>query len=203
MHFAFSRLPSLAAAVCCLFFAAALVGCEPADTERPETDTLAVDTTDMAATDNIVTTLEMDGRFSTLVTAIDSSGLASTLEGPGPFTLFAPTDDAFDTLEEGSLEDLLAPENRQELRDLLMNHVVNGHRPASEIQGLSSIETMYGDELQIRAEAGSVRVGDASVTETGIEANNGLIHVVDSVLQPGDEGEMTGDDMGPAAGDTL
>lgn len=203
MQSSFYRLSSLAA-VCCLAFAVALTGCEPADTERTDVDTMAVDTTEMAAGENIVATLEADGRFSTLVTAIDSSGLASTLEGPGPFTLFAPTNQAFDALEEGSLEDLLAPANRQDLRDLLMNHVINGRRPATEVQGMTSVETMYGDDLDVRQEGANVRIGNATVTETDIEASNGVVHVIDAVLQPGDmEGEMDDDGMAPVEGDTL
>lgn len=149
-------------------------------------DTIIVDTADGLSGDNLVATLQADGRFSTLVTAIDSSGLRSTFEGPGPFTLFAPTDEAFAGLDEGTVDGILQPANRDQLRDLLMHHVVNGTRMRSDLRGVQSIESMYGDDLRLQEDDRSLRVSDANVVEPDINASNGVVHAIDSVLMPAD-----------------
>lgn len=190
---------SFAGFLCVASACVTLIGCGPADTEPDAVDTTAVDTVEVAQTgETLISALDNDGRFTTLVIAIDSSGLGSTLDGPGPFTLFAPTDLAFDQLGEGAVDDLLAPANRQQLQDLLMNHLINGRRPASDLQGATSVETMYGDELQIRFRDGALRIDGADATETDMMADNGVIHVVDAVLRPGDDVAPEGEPDVPA-----
>jgi uncharacterized surface protein with fasciclin (FAS1) repeats len=130
-----------------------------------------------------------DARFSTLVTALDSAGLVQTLQGDGPFTVFAPTNDAFDQLPEGTVQDLLQPENRERLTAILTYHVVEGANMAADVQGMSSATTLEGSDVSISTSNGSVQVGDATVVQADVEASNGVIHVIDAVLMPpsGDE----------------
>ena len=122
-----------------------------------------------------------DERFSTLVAAVDAAGLVETLSGEGPFTLFAPTNDAFAALPEGSVEALL--QDREALTQVLTYHVVSGSVPASQVTGLSSAETLQGQPVVV-GNAGGVSINNATVIETDIRGSNGIIHVVDSVLIP-------------------
>ncbi len=123
-----------------------------------------------------------DGRFETLVAAVTAAGLAETLTGKGPFTVFAPTDDAFAALPEGTVEALL--NDIPALTDILLYHVVSGEVMAAEVVNLSSADTVLGEPLSISVEDGKVMVNDAEVIITDIEAANGVIHVIDSVLLP-------------------
>lgn len=162
-------------------------GCTPTESEPPlpPSDTLAIDTTEVMQTgQNLLSTLDDDGRFSTLIAAFDSSGLGTTINAAGPFTLFAPTDLAFDQLQNVDSEELLSPDQRPRLQDLLMNHVINGRRTADDIRVADTVETMYGDELTIVDENGALRVAGTNVTETDLQADNGIIHVVDAVILP-------------------
>lgn len=111
-------------------------------------------------------------------------GLAETLKGEGPFTVVAPTNEAFRKLPAGTVDDLLKPESRERLRAILTYHVVAGRMPASEVSGRPSLTTVEGSELPVRVEAGAVRVGDARVVSPNVAASNGLIHIIDSVLLP-------------------
>jgi uncharacterized surface protein with fasciclin (FAS1) repeats len=164
----------------------AACGSEYEDPDALVRDTTAVDTTAALTGDNLFETLQADARFSVLTAAIDSAGLRSTFEGPGPLTLFAPTDAAFGALEEGTTDELMGSDNRDALRDLVMQHVINGRRMSSDLRTTQTAESMYGAELRIRSDDTSLRVGDATVTEADIEANNGVIHAIDSVLHPPD-----------------
>lgn len=130
-----------------------------------------------------------DARFSTLVTALDSAGLVQTFQGDGPFTVFAPTNEAFNQLPEGTVQDLLQPENRERLTAILTYHVVEGANMAADVQGMSSVTTLEGSDLSISTSNGSVQVGDATVVQADVEASNGVIHAIDAVLMPpsGDE----------------
>jgi len=130
-----------------------------------------------------------DARFSTLVTALDSAGLVQTFQGDGPFTVFAPTNEAFNQLPEGTVQDLLQPENRERLTAILTYHVVEGANMAADVQGMSSATTLEGSDLSISTSNGSVQVGDATVVQADVEASNGVIHAIDAVLMPpsGDE----------------
>ncbi len=122
-----------------------------------------------------------DGRFDTLVAALDAADLVATLNGEGPFTVFAPTDDAFDALPEGTVEALLA--DIPTLTEILLYHVVAGEVPASAVVDLTQAETVQGAPVVISTSDG-VKINDATVTQTDITASNGVIHVIDSVILP-------------------
>jgi transforming growth factor-beta-induced protein len=125
-----------------------------------------------------------DGRFSTLVTAVQAAGLVETLSGEGPFTVFAPTDDAFAKLPKETLENLLKPENKDQLVKVLTYHVVPGKVMASDVVKLSEAQTAAGEPIAIKVEGNKVFVNDAQVILTDIEASNGVIHVIDTVILP-------------------
>jgi len=137
-----------------------------------------------AQADDIVDTAIAAGSFETLVAAIQAAGLVDTLRGEGPFTVFAPTDEAFAALPEGTVESLLQEENRDQLVSILTYHVIPGKVMSSDIAGQTlSVETVQGMELAIDATDG-VRVGEATVVTADVEASNGVIHVIDTVLIP-------------------
>ncbi len=123
------------------------------------------------------------GNFKTLVSAIKAAGLAEKLSGKGPFTVFAPTDEAFAKLPAGTVENLLKPENKQKLTDLLTYHVVPGKVMAADVK-TGSVKTVNGKEIELKSEGGKVTVGKAQVTKADVDASNGVIHVVDTVLMP-------------------
>ena len=133
---------------------------------------------------NLIELGAQNEHFSTLATAVQAAGLVKTLRGTGPFTVFAPTNEAFDKLPEGTVQSLLEPENRQQLVDILTYHVVAGRVLAADVVKLSKATTLQGTNLPIEVRGDQVYVGNAQVLETNIEANNGVIHVIDSVLLP-------------------
>ena len=126
-----------------------------------------------------------DGRFTTLVTALGAADLVGVLSGEGPFTVFAPTDDAFNNLPEGTLDSLLA--DIPALTDVLLYHVVSGKVMAADVVGLNSAETVQGSSVGISVMGESVMVDDANVIITDIEGSNGVIHVIDAVIIPAAE----------------
>jgi uncharacterized surface protein with fasciclin (FAS1) repeats len=130
---------------------------------------------------NIVETAREAGSFTTLLAAVDAAGLGDTLAGGGPFTVFAPTDEAFAKLPAGAVESLLA--DPAKLTDVLTYHVVPGRVTAAEVVQLESAVTVQGSDLPITTDGG-VHVGGANVVSADIEAGNGLIHVIDRVLLP-------------------
>jgi len=113
-----------------------------------------------------------------------AADLVGTLKGPGPFTVFAPTDEAFAKLPPGTLDNLLKPENKAMLRRVLTYHVVAGNVTAADVVKLSSAKTVSGDALPIKVSGNTVMAGDAHVVKTDIAASNGVIHVIDTVLLP-------------------
>jgi transforming growth factor-beta-induced protein len=127
------------------------------------------------------------GTFKTLVAALGAAGLVETLQGPGPFTVFAPTDAAFAKLPAGTLEALLKPENKPKLQRILTSHVVAGRIMAADVVKTSSANAVSGDTLTIASRDGAVTVDGAKVVKTDIAATNGVIHVIDSVILPKDE----------------
>ena len=131
---------------------------------------------------SIVDIAVADGRFETLVAAVQAAGLAETLSGEGPFTVFAPTDDAFDKLPEGTVEGLL--EDIPALTDILLYHVVEGTVLAEDVSELFKAETLLEESVSIRVQEGNVYINDAMVIITDIMADNGVIHVIDTVLLP-------------------
>lgn len=137
-----------------------------------------------AETKDIVETAAGAGQFKTLVTAVKAAGLVETLKGEGPFTVFAPTDDAFAKLPKGTLEDLLKPENKGKLASILKYHVVAGKVMASDIKGKKTeVKTVEGSELSVDATSG-VKIDEANVVSADIAASNGVIHVIDTVVMP-------------------
>jgi uncharacterized surface protein with fasciclin (FAS1) repeats len=137
----------------------------------------------LAAAADIVDTA-VAGGFTTLVAAVKAAGLVDTLKGPGPFTVFAPTDAAFAKLPPGTLDSLLKPENKAKLVSILTYHVVAGSVMAADVVKLHSAKTVQGESLTIKVKDGAVMVNNAHVTKTDIAASNGVIHVIDTVLMP-------------------
>ena len=139
----------------------------------------------VTASPDIVDTAISAGSFGTLVAAVQAAGLVDTLKGPGPFTVFAPTDAAFAALPAGTVENLLKPENRDQLTAILTYHVVPGKVTSADLAGkMTSASTVQGTMVDIDATSG-VRVEGANVVTADIETSNGVIHVIDSVLIPG------------------
>jgi len=133
------------------------------------------------ASKDIVDTAVEAGSFSTLVTAVQAAGLVDTLKGEGPFTVFAPTDEAFAKLPAGTLDSLL--QDKEALTKVLTYHVVPGRVMAADVAKLNSAETVQGQSIRIDTSSG-VRVDDANVVKTDIVTSNGVIHVIDSVILP-------------------
>lgn len=133
---------------------------------------------------DIVATAVAAGDFSTLAAALQAGGLVGTLEGDGPFTVFAPTDEAFAKLPPGTLDSLLLPENKDQLVAILTYHVVPGRYDAAQVVGMTEAPTANGEDLTIRVVGETVYVNDARVIATDVEASNGVIHVIDTVILP-------------------
>jgi len=131
---------------------------------------------------DIVTVAVDAGNFKTLATALTETGLVEALQGDGPFTVFAPTDDAFAKLPEGTVESLL--EDKETLKKILLYHVVAGEVTSKEVVNLTQAETLAGKNINIKVKDGSVMINDATVTGADIMASNGVIHVIDTVLIP-------------------
>ena len=161
----------------------------PVETERMEepTATLLPEPTATAepAPQTIVDIAIADGRFTTLVAAVQAAGLVETLSADGPLTVFAPTDDAFAALPEGTVEALLA--DIPTLTNILLYHVVEGNVMAADVVSLTSAPTLAGKDVGVTVEGETVRINDATVIITDIEASNGVIHVIDTVLLPPQE----------------
>jgi uncharacterized surface protein with fasciclin (FAS1) repeats len=133
---------------------------------------------------DIVDTAVAAGSFKTLAAALKAAGLVDTLKGAGPFTVFAPTDEAFAKLPAGTLDDLLKPENKARLTAILTYHVVPGRVTAAQVTGLTEARTVNGQAVKVRATGGSVMIDNARVVKTDIGASNGVIHVIDAVILP-------------------
>lgn len=134
---------------------------------------------------NIVETAVAAGQFKTLAAALEAAGLIDALTGEGPFTVFAPTDEAFAKLPAGTVESLLKPENKEKLKAILLYHVVPGNITAKQVVKLNgrTVKTLEGRSFKVNTMDG-VTVDDARVTKTDIQASNGVIHVIDTVLMP-------------------
>jgi uncharacterized surface protein with fasciclin (FAS1) repeats len=133
---------------------------------------------------DIVDTAVAAGSFKTLAAALKAAGLVDTLKGKGPFTVFAPTDEAFAKLPAGTLESLLKPENKAQLTAILTYHVVPGAVMAAQVTTLKEAKTVNGQSLKISTMNGTVMVDKAHVVTTDIKASNGVIHVIDTVMLP-------------------
>ena len=135
---------------------------------------------------DIVDTAVAAGSFKTLAAALKAAGLIDTLRGPGPFTVFAPTDEAFAKLPAGTVETLLKPENKAKLTRILTYHVVAGKVMAADAAKLTSAKAVSGDTLTIAASGGGVTIDKAKVVTADVAASNGVIHVIDAVILPKD-----------------
>ena len=132
---------------------------------------------------DIVDTAVAAGQFKTLAAALQAAGLVNTLKGAGPFTVFAPTDEAFAKLPKGTVEDLLKPENKAKLTAILTYHVVSGRVTSGDVVKLQTAPTLQGQDVRIST-MGGVRINDSMVVTADIETSNGIIHVIDAVLLP-------------------
>lgn len=137
-----------------------------------------------AAEKDIVDTAVGAGSFKTLATALQAADLVDALKGDGPFTVFAPTDDAFAKLPAGTVESLLKPENKAKLAAVLTYHVVSGNVPAAKVVGLTGAKTLNGQRVDIKVSDGNVTVDASNVVTTDIQCSNGVIHVIDAVILP-------------------
>jgi uncharacterized surface protein with fasciclin (FAS1) repeats len=147
--------------------------------------TLGASTTTSARADkDIVDTAVAAGSFKTLAAALQAAGLVDTLKGAGPFTVFAPTDEAFAKLPAGTVENLLKPENKDKLKRILTYHVVSGKVMAADVMKMKTAKSVSGDSITIAARDGGVMVNQAKVVKADITATNGVIHVIDTVIMP-------------------
>ncbi len=167
------RTQLMALTALALFAAAPLAAQHGQDYEKPSKD--------------IVDTAVAAGSFQTLVAAVQAAGLVETLKGDGPFTVFAPTDEAFAALPEGTVETLLKPENKDKLIAILTYHVVGGSVTSSDVVELDSAPTVQGQSVTIEVKDGSVMIDGAKVVAADIMASNGVIHVIDKVILPASE----------------
>jgi uncharacterized surface protein with fasciclin (FAS1) repeats len=133
---------------------------------------------------DIVETAIAAGSFETLLAAVKAAGLVETLQGDGPFTVFAPTDEAFAKLPAGTVESLLKPENRDKLVAVLTYHVVPGRLMAKDVVGAKYLKTVQGQNIKVSLKGDSAMVDGAKIVKTDIETSNGVIHVIDSVILP-------------------
>jgi uncharacterized surface protein with fasciclin (FAS1) repeats len=146
---------------------------------------LAVSSASVRAADkDIVDTAVGAGQFETLAAALGAAGLVDTLKGKGPFTVFAPTDEAFAKLPAGTVENLLKPENKDQLTAILTYHVVPGNVMAADVVKLSEAETVNGKKVNIKTEGDTVMINGAKVVSADVAASNGVIHVIDAVILP-------------------
>lgn len=136
-----------------------------------------------AKTGDIVAVAMASSKFTTLCAALKAAGLVETLQGKGPFTVFAPTDDAFDKLPKGTLDDLLKPENKEKLAGILTYHVLAGKVMAADVKTMQA-KTVNGQSLDIKVEGGKVTVDKAKVVTTDVAASNGVIHAINTVVMP-------------------
>ena len=188
-QFSLKKLAGVAAAIAILPVA---VACDTATTEPDVAvedtevleDTEGLEDTEVTSEgETIVDVAVANGSFNTLVTAVEAAGLAETLNDEGPYTVFAPTDEAFAALPEGVLDSLLLPENQEILAQILAYHVVPGEVLAADVT-TGPAATVEGSNLDLVSEEGSVTVNGATVTTADVTASNGVIHVIDTVLIP-------------------
>ena len=145
---------------------------------------LALSVPARAADKDIVDTAVAAGNFKTLAAALQAAGLVDTLKGKGPFTVFAPTDEAFAKLPAGTVEDLLKPENKAKLVAILTYHVVPGQVMAADVAKMTTAKTVQGSSVKIASANGHVMIDKSTVAKADIAASNGVIHVIDTVLMP-------------------
>jgi uncharacterized surface protein with fasciclin (FAS1) repeats len=141
-------------------------------------------TTVSSQSKDIVDTAVANGSFKTLAAALEAAGLVETLKGAGPFTVFAPTDAAFAKLPAGTVENLLKPENKDQLRRVLTYHVVSGKVGSADVTKMRSAKAVSGDTISVAVKDGKVMINNATVVTADVGASNGVIHVIDTVILP-------------------
>jgi uncharacterized surface protein with fasciclin (FAS1) repeats len=169
-----------------LFFALAITACGGAAADSKttaDTPTSGAMSAPSASSD-IIATAEGAGQFKTLLAAVKAADLEGALKGPGPFTVFAPTDEAFAKLPAGTVDGLLKPENKEKLKAVLTYHVVSGNVPSTEAVKLTSAKTLNGKDLRLAKTGAGLEVNGAKVVKADIKASNGVIHVIDKVVLP-------------------
>ena len=139
---------------------------------------------EMTTGQDVVALAQGNRDLSTLVDAVTAADLATTLQGEGPFTVFAPTNQAFAAVGQDTLQSLLRPANKDQLTSVLTYHVVEGELKAADLRDGQTLETVQGQRLRVRVDGDTVRVGDARVVQADVDASNGVVHVIDEVLQP-------------------
>lgn len=177
----FTRSRALLASLLGASLSASLALAPQASAQHPSRGTSTT-----SASPSIPQVAKTAGQFTTLLAAVDAAGLTPTLLGRGPFTLFAPTDEAFKRLPNGTVAELLKPENREKLRTILTYHVVAGRVTAAQARTVRTAETVADLDVRISEVNGELRINDATVRIADIPANNGIIHVIDRVLLPPD-----------------
>jgi uncharacterized surface protein with fasciclin (FAS1) repeats len=186
-------------ALFCTLALVALVGCGDADAPDMAGEAGDVEAMGESSNENTILDVAEDAGLVTFRTAVAQANLDETLGGPGPYTVFAPSDEAFNALPEGELESLLAEGSRDELTEILTYHVVPREVMSGDLSGQVTVSTVQGQPLTIDASGGTVTLTDgqgntATVISADNEAGNGVIHVIDAVLMPG-EGDMTEEEM--------
>jgi uncharacterized surface protein with fasciclin (FAS1) repeats len=171
--------------VCVLALAVGLAACRDDGEDSGAAAPSGTETSEAAggASGNIVEVAQETPDLSTLVEAVSAAGLVETLEEPGPYTVFAPTNAAFEALG-GTLETLLEPANKEELAEVLTYHVVPGELTAADLSDGEKLKTVQGDSLEVKVSDAGVTVNGAAVTAADVEASNGIVHVIDEVLIP-------------------
>jgi len=166
-----------------LALALGIAACGGGDDETTGSTTATEEKATTATEENVVAVAQQTPDLSTLVKAVSAAGLVETLEEPGPYTVFAPTNKAFEALG-GTLDTLLEPQNKAELAEILTYHVVPGELTSSELSDGQKLKTVQGDTLEVRIAGGEVTVNGARVVTPDVEASNGVVHVIDEVLIP-------------------
>jgi uncharacterized surface protein with fasciclin (FAS1) repeats len=177
----------LALMAACASLAAVAVGCGGDDEQSASAGTPTEQQTETAASQRsktIVAVAQDNRQLTTLVQAVTAGQLVETLQGKGPLTVFAPTNAAFAKLDAAQLNQLLRPENRAQLQNILTYHVVPGELRAAELKDGQKLKTVQGEQLTVRIAGGQVKVGGATVVKPDVDASNGVVHVIDTVLTP-------------------
>lgn len=162
-----------------------LAACGEDTDSAPTTEAVSEDA-DAGSEGDIIEVATAAGSFTALAAALDAAGLVETLQGEGPFTVFAPTDDAFAALPEGLVEALLLPENVEILKDILLFHVISGSEVTSDIVSAGDVEMASGDMATIVVDGSKITIAGAPISSVDVKASNGVIHVVDAVMVPAD-----------------
>lgn len=155
-------------------------------TEAPMEEEAATEEADAGEAEDIVAVATAAGSFTTLAAALEAAGLVETLQGEGPFTVFAPTDEAFAALPEGLLDALLLPENVEILTQILLFHVISGSEVTSDMVSAGDVEMASGATATIVVDGETITIAGAPITAVDVEASNGVIHVISSVMVPAD-----------------